>query len=307
MEGKVFSSITQQSPTENLGAQLKSGAKELYFLQHALKDVQQGLDWGTTTGNSVERNRVRAGTESSTLQLKYPQLSALPMFPALYRFLRAEELNGAFKRGGNILLVGSGTTVYEAAAMAVSAPSKTDVEETFSDGGKKINDYVKNRNLALNGDIPIVLPELLPHQITAVEPDKRQTEGFRTANDRFFGTHTAINNHPLQDVRGELAGIEFDNVLVNRLDPRIFQDDPRLLEFLMGLVKPGGGLVLTIGTGNNEGERVSRRKFIEDAVGSFEQNGFSYTSRIPQEMKDRNKTFFGPDLIGAAIGRKNAS
>lgn len=285
------------------GYELGFLAREFSIFRQANKEVQKGLKWQEGGRFSLERNKVRAEVESAALELEYPQLTLVPMFPSLYRYLRTEELNGALSRGGDNLLVGSGTTLYEALGLSVEQPSQEHVEAVFSDFGTKINSLHHRRAEIARGSLqPDPLP-LLPHSILAYEPDRRQTEGFGAAN-RFFNVNATIVNRRVQESLGSLSNELFQNVVLSRVDPAIFQNTPRALPALMNMVEHGGSFIATIGTGNNQGELSARKQFLDGLVDQFSNAGIKVASKLPQLVEGTGRKLFGPEMVGGIIGRK---
>lgn len=279
-------------------------ARELATLQRSNREVQKGLTWSEGGAKSVQKNKTRAVIESAALELEYPQLTLIPQFPSFYRYLRAEELNGALSRGGEILLVGSGTTLYEALALSIEQPSQKKVEEIFSEFPTKINTLHRRRRLELQEASAPDSPPLLPHSVLAYEPDTRQTEGFEKAN-RFFHTQTTIVNQALKGLNRNFSKL-FQNVVVNRADPAMLQRFPHLLSDLMHGVEIGGGFVATVGTGNGPEEFSQRRQFLDMLSEQLPAAGFEISSRLPRFMMKGDASFYGTEMMGAIIGRKKA-
>lgn len=288
--------------TESTGYEFSFMAREVELMQRASKDVAKGLNWTEGGRFSLERNKMRAIVETATLELEYPQLTLVPMFPSLYRFLRTEELNNALTRGGETMLVGSGTTLYESLAMTVEQPSQGKVEEVFSEFGPKINSLFARRKNISNGEQPVNKAPLLPHRIVAFEPDKRQTSGFERAN-QFFSTDTIIENKPAKENIGKFSHESFQNIMLNRLDPAVFSSSPKFFADLMQLVEPGGSLVVTIGTGNNPEELTLRKNFLDQIVQDFPNARMRESSKLPRFVGTAKK-IYGPEMIAHVIGRK---
>lgn len=304
-EGSNFNqSISPLSPERQFFHDLKFLAHENGIFQRADRELKKGIDWTDGCRSSMDKIRARTAVESSVLELKYPQVTLLPQFPPLFRCLRAMELGGELRRDGNTLLVGSGTTLYEALAVAVAAPSKAEVEEVAAEWSINVNNFHARRNASLRqGDTQS--PNLTDHSIVAIEPDARQVKDFEMVNET-FGTNTSIINKTLEEALPDLIGKEFDNIIINRLDPRIFEANSQSLTDLFNLVKEGGNIVFTIGTGNNELERDQRLAFIDSIDNILNQYHFKVSSRFPRIIKKENKNLFGPDIIGALVATKTA-
>jgi len=299
----MHASINPLSAEQSLFFDIKFLAREQGIFQRADREFQKGVDLGEKNPTSLEKTRVRTAVESAVLELEYPQLTLLPQMPPLFRYLRAEELGGSFKRGGDTLLVGSGTTLYESLAASIKPPTSEQTEDVFSNFSERMNTLHSRRNRISKGERSIS-PDLIDHNIIAIEPDSRQTDGFDKANE-MFGVKTQIVNNTLQEARPQLEGRKFDNIILNRLDPRIFESNPDDLTLLMELLDDGGSFVITIGTGNNELERKQRTDFMENMPQVFSESGLKVISRFPQIIKGKDRSLFGPDIVGAIIGQKS--
>lgn len=281
-------------------ADIKHMAQESAVFQEANKLVAKGLDWQEGGKRTLNKDKERALIESAALVLKYPQLSMVPMFPAFYRYLRTEELGGALTRGGETLLVGSGTTLFEALAFAVEQPIQYDVERTFADFSTNINTlHARRRAISDDPSAADAVP-LLPHRILAYEPDKRQTAQFNDAN-KIFNTNTAIVNGGVKDIF-KFPSRKFKNVSLNRVDPVVF--DPQLLPALMNFVEPDGSFIMTIGTGRTLDELLSRKAFLEQVTSQLLDSGFTVASKLPRLLEKEKRRQFGPEMVGAVIGKR---
>ncbi|MGE5042372.1 MAG: hypothetical protein ACM3IJ_05735 [Candidatus Levyibacteriota bacterium] len=282
---------------------VKSMANELAVFQRAHALVAGGLTWHEGGRKTPEENKDRAEIESAALELKYPQLTLIPMFPSLYRYLRTEELNRALSRGGDILLIGSGTTMYEVLSLTVEQPSQQDVEHVFSEFGTRVNNLYARRSEIVHHPDAVEKVPLLPHKVQAYEPDTRQTERFREAN-AVFGTETVIASIGIQEGYGQVSDSRFDNVALNRTDPAVFQSTPEMMRMLMDLVKPGGSFVVTIGTGKTPEELTGRKAFLEETAKMLPEAGLTITSRLPMSFEKQRKRQFGSEVVGGVIGRR---
>lgn len=278
---------------------VKLFSRELSFHQKAIKAVDGGkLNWSEKS--SVSRNRERAAIESSALQLLCPRLSVIPFFPALYRLVRTEDLNGSFDRGGDTLLVGSGTTLYEALAMVVKPPTLDETREVLN--GDNLNALPKIQRQVVSPGFPTAMPELIPHKITAVEPDVRQTKNFPETNS-LFQLSVDLRNQVLSEFL-EMSSESYNTILMNRVDPRGFDETPELIDQLLNRVKQGGSMMVTIGTGNNSTEFQERKKFLEFMKDKFAAHRFVVSSKLPTEYRDVNYQYFGHEIRGSVAARK---
>jgi hypothetical protein len=202
--------------------------------------------------------------ECVALMKKYPQLLFTTSFPSLYRLLRTAEITDGIKRGGEILLIGSGTTLGETCATLVERPSGTEIEEAF----------LNRSNFSSQSDLgktlrPAIIPKK-PGHITAIEPDSKALESTIALNHLFGfrSSQLAIVNGMLgYAFEQDFVGNKIDTILWHRAEPKVcygstkgqrspqqFENARESFEVLCDRLVKGGSFVLTVGTGGNNNE-----------------------------------------------------
>jgi hypothetical protein len=234
---------------------------------------------------------MRSLAESSLLLYDNPGLIIYaPQFTSLYRLLRLNELRHGARRGGAVLLIGSGHTYPEALAALIAPPQ----EQTLSRLGRlmatstlvdKLEDYTRRRN---EGDDLMVAPALVDGHITALEPDKHAAEygkrigpqfGITSSNTQYVETELGAA------VNGGTIPAALDSMIWNRVDPFVIHPasatarDRRanihsLMYELAERIKPGGRFVLTVGTGNSKEELLARLRVVEEMKVLLPATGF---------------------------------
>ncbi|HSX19459.1 MAG TPA: hypothetical protein VLE91_05020 [Candidatus Saccharimonadales bacterium] len=221
----------------------------------------------------------RSAAEKAGLTFLYPDLLSIePSFLDWFTFVRTAELKGGYARGGNVLLVGSGTTAGEVLATHIIPATRDEIVKVLGeeDSSEK---WVANKGLQVRTAIPLV-----DGQIIAVEPDTEYKGYFEEMMDELGLDLDRVRfvNSTIGEaiINGEIP-LGLDTIFWNRIDPKIVypfdskgridragrkkgdKDVEKLLKNFLSKLKAGGRLMLTIGIGNSPEEYTSRVNFLE--------------------------------------------
>lgn len=251
--------------------------------------------------------------ETASLINQCPQLiMEVPQFPYLYRFLRASELNHTISRGGNTLLIGSGTTIPEFLALYKAPPGKEEIKAVTVgelDFKKKYNEKPKYGRSNF-GEF------LLEGKAVAVEPNKDDLQDMAEINKVMGVPANRIKVYPysIADVTeaGELP-LGVDTVLWHRADPLVaasfraqtFEDkylEELLLSFKNSLVK-GGKMIISIGGGMDMLQFELRKKFIAKVKEIAVRRGMLIKVDLSKLLEEPiYKSLFGDSAAGMVGG-----
>jgi len=239
-----------------------------------------------------------ASAEVVSFHLLYPEVFLC--FPGiavtpLYRFLRAAELTYSVKRGGDVLLIGSGITVNEVAAQFLVPPDPEIVMQVL----RVIHDFWKSDGF--RGwdtlDVPSI-PEspplkFLDGQAVAIDPDPYIV--------RDLPDHLRRMRIPkgLVDLRSQTLGEflgrkvspgDYDAIIWNRADPIVvtskYSEVGRILQsgnqpsprekkavteatwklfqrLIRGIQQRNGHMICTVGVGDNDDDTKSREALVK--------------------------------------------
>lgn len=242
-----------------------------------------------------------ATTESAVILFKYPNLVGyLPTLPSLYRLSRTAELMGYFKRGGDTLLVGSGTTINEVVALDIVPPTVED-----------LTDFANLNLRAIRDDIITTFPQL-GGTYEAVEPSARGLLTFeRSKEDITIDPNKVVfHNCTIGEAlnSGVLKG-NYENVVMNRVEPAIatgkldtknlkgkqkVQQARAIRGFLSAMadnLRSGGCLAVTIGSGGDFYQFDARKKFLAEARSKALDLKFTIAPGLPMSTEDNHEIF----------------
>ncbi|MBI3342046.1 hypothetical protein HY024_02900 [Candidatus Curtissbacteria bacterium] len=264
----------------------------------------------------VSQPGTRAILETETLLLTHPILLKYGQFPGLHRLLRTAELSGDIDMAGASLLVGSGITLPEAAAVLVAPPPEEDFLAVLYMGPWL-------RQMALNVGSPLSpsrIPTRIGSHVIAIEPDEPVLVNSIAFSNPYFGfdAHqlTAIATTVGGALEAGLVPPRLNNIVWNRAEPSIFHgSDPEMsvsekvartqqvIGTLTERLVPGGSFVLTVGTGGNEQEREAREMLIVCAYEGLENLGLRvlpvYSTIYYGPTRENHKLLFGSTNFGA--------
>lgn len=224
-----------------------------------------------------------ASIESAAYISRYPHLILHAMtFGNCYRLLRAAELMGEMKRGGDSLIIGAGETTAEALALSLKPPTDELVAEMMrrrvTPASLTLNAYGLS-NLGMPEELP-----LLEGHVTAIEPNERFDELFERSSKLFPIPNDVLTRERLflsEKLISEKELEQYDSILWYRADPQIlgfnadtFLFDPNEAErqmqgmvlthmLIQNLLKIEGTFGITVGTGNTASEKQERLAFMK--------------------------------------------
>jgi len=230
----------------------------------------------------VQEAELIAAVESSAHLLSHPELlhPVSREFPTLYRLLRVTELMQGSCRGGESVLIGSGSTVAEYVAMHIAPPFKELICSMF-----RINDYEdalkNNYKQAVEGNFSCGI-QFTDGHITAIEPDKKMIGLYKQYKEicgipgggiDIFQTRLdqALSRNQIPD--------NLNTVLFHRAEPNVFYSSgtsirkerrkskrelERITKILIAKIAPGGRFIVTVGQGNTVNEQLQRLLLIND-------------------------------------------
>lgn len=254
---------------------------------------------------SLSRALKIVSIESAAFIAKNPQLILfLPEFPSCFRLLRSAELCGGIRRGGDSLLIGSGATLHEVFAMYIHPPSDEDVQNMLAGEVNESSMLSRVMNIRA-GNLPAHI-DMLPGQVTAIEPDPEQEMRFLIASKAFPTQPEFIGLIPLtlsEAFENEEIPTDLDNILWYRADPQILgfdfgqiiggETDSDTLEGVMnGLflffqqLKKEGSLAITVGVGNSREDRINRMAFMEVIHLIVKMFPLEVTTALPRNYSD---------------------
>lgn len=241
-------------------------------------------------------------------------------FTSLHRLLRTAELTGDIDRRGESLLIGSGDTLPEAAAMMIAPPPEADIV-----GMVALGPILRPTLFSqLNPLIPSAIPLISGSHAVAVEPDLEQVRLINGDNQYYgFDMESLMVLGATLDAALASSSVPeaFNNILWHRAEPNMAYDGAtsrreqvanakQVLEMLVSRLAKGGSLVLTVGTGGNRQELTAREQLIADAIRLLPRLGMdvkpNYSGMYFGQKNDHKKIFFGDTIFGA-IGSVIAS
>jgi hypothetical protein len=233
---------------------------------------------------------LRAIAESSLLLHEHPELIVYaPQFAALYRLLRTDEIKRDLRRGGDVLLVGSGRTYPEALAVLVRPPTLAELHLLASMPSTLAGEVLAFNERDARGEAFAHPLPLVRGTLTAVEPDTTAVD-YGTRIAPLFGLDASTVHYEIATLGAALVGSSlpaiFDTVLWNRADPAVIYAPSangkdrrlatrRVLRQLASHLQPGCRLVLTVGTGNDRLQRDGRRRFVQEVSALLPTVGFN--------------------------------
>ncbi len=216
--------------------------------------------------------------EAATYIDAYPSLATNTYgFPPLYRFLRTAELNGALSRGGNSLLIGSGSTVQEILALYLVPPTDDDVTAFL---GKKTTPEVlsEDSQVVSHPDFKGFHLPLLPGKALAIEPDPVfdiERQGALNLLPIPTSKMSMIQATIGDAIAADVIPAELDMILWHRMEPEIFGiNEAESLEDVLREIgnvflplqkklSEGGSLCITVGHGVTREEYFQRQELIK--------------------------------------------
>lgn len=277
-------------------------ADEGYIVQHlkkkySLHDYQRLVELSAKSELTWEHAGILAAIETATLEMHYPQLVYENLeFANCYRLQRSLELSGAYKRGGEVISIGSGETTHEVLGSYIKPPKRKLVKKMFGET-KNLDIRIKEYLFSHYGDHPSSSSpqfRFLKGHLTAIEPNSDLTNrgeakfpDFRIPKSKVGIQRTTIGK-VLEE--GKLRR-SVDTLLWYRADPDIFtaeseeteraEETEQLFLKTLEVMQPQRNVLLTVGVGLDSKGMERRIQLLHDLADRLSQKGFTVNANNP--------------------------